>query len=200
MRGVLFAFRQIRPNITQRMSKRIKVNQIEYSIIVPLSEASAVEERSPLVKLQFIGKDGRSKVQSTYDQANLIELLRTLTVMQHEIDSLQSILVLWRLTKRFEDYVRNCYVSETKTSQLLQNKNKFATSRKIREYFEFFEKIVIQSWIMRVLLDDTGDLTNQLVNLFNIMPDDLKTNYDESIRASELVEKAIEYVPFYIKM
>ena len=70
------------------MSKRIKVNQIEYSIIVPLSEASAVEERSPLVKLQFIGKDGRSKVQSTYDQAKLIELLRTLTVMQHEIDSL----------------------------------------------------------------------------------------------------------------
>ena len=43
-----------------------------------------------------------------------------------------------------------------------------------------------------MLLDDTGDLTNQLVNLFNLMPDDLKTNYDESIRASELVEKAIE--------
>ena len=47
-----------------------------------------MEERSPLVKLQFIGKDGRSKIQSTFDQAELIELLRTLTVMQHEIDSL----------------------------------------------------------------------------------------------------------------
>lgn len=50
-----------------------------------------------------------------------------------------------------------------------------------------------------MLLDDTGDLTNQLVNLFHLMPDDLKANYDESIRASELVEKAIEYVPFLHK-
>ena len=73
------------------MLRRIKVDQIEYSIHIPLSMSSedfSADDRKPSVKWRVIGKDGRSKIVFTHDQAQLFEILRTLTVIQHEIDSL----------------------------------------------------------------------------------------------------------------
>ena len=75
-----------------KMSKRLKVDHIDYSIQIPLTDASgsgASGENSVLVRLRFIGKeDGQSQITTSNNQAKLIEILRTLTTIQHEIDSL----------------------------------------------------------------------------------------------------------------
>ena len=73
------------------MSKRFKVDHIDYSIQIPMTDATgslASRENSVLVKLRFIGEDGRGQITTTNDQAKLIAILRTLTAIQHEIDSL----------------------------------------------------------------------------------------------------------------
>ena len=76
------------------MSKRLKVDHIDYSIQIPLTEtdasgSGASGENSILVRLRFIGKeDEQSQITTSNNQAKLIEILRTLTTIQHEIDSL----------------------------------------------------------------------------------------------------------------
>ena len=75
-----------------KMSKRLKVDHIDYSIQIPLTDASgsgASGENSVLVRLRFISKeDEQSQITTSNNQAKLIEILRTLTTIQHEIDSL----------------------------------------------------------------------------------------------------------------
>ena len=76
-----------------KMSKRLKVDHIDYSIQIPLTDASGSgasgENSSVLVRLRFIGKeDEQSQITTSNNQAKLIEILRTLTTIQHEIDSL----------------------------------------------------------------------------------------------------------------
>ena len=73
------------------MSKRFKVDHIDYSIQIPMTDATgslASRENSVLVKFRFFGEDGRGQITTINDQAKLIAILRTLTVIQHEIDSL----------------------------------------------------------------------------------------------------------------
>ena len=69
------------------LTKRIKVIEIDYSIVIPISKTSKTEDTS--VKWQFGGKDNQ-KVLLTTSKVQLLELLHTLTVVQGEIDLLRS--------------------------------------------------------------------------------------------------------------
>ena len=69
------------------MNKRLNVSKSEYSIVVPLNQPQ--QEDIVIVKWELTGED-KQKVTMTTSKAQLLDLLQTLTVIQHEIDLLHS--------------------------------------------------------------------------------------------------------------
>ena len=69
------------------MNKRLNVSKSEYSIVVPLNQPK--QEDIVIVKWELTGED-KQKVTMTTSKVQLLDLLQTLTVIQHEIDLLHS--------------------------------------------------------------------------------------------------------------
>ena len=69
------------------MNKRLNVSKSEYSIVVPLNQPQ--QEDIVKVKWELTGED-KQKVTMTTSKVQLLDLLQTLTVIQHEIDLLHS--------------------------------------------------------------------------------------------------------------